>query len=142
MTVLWILLGVLAAIILLLCLPLTLRLSWLPKPEQPAPCLLTDEEKGGVDAPLLQAIQQSGRILGRWPVIKGQCQIHRLRRSRSRQCHAARQKQAQYQQGQDSFHSITETNICARRKDHSAGRSACRKNLFATLRHFSELQKL
>ena len=45
MTVLWILLGVLAAIILLLCLPLTLRLSWLPKPEQPAPCLLTDEEK-------------------------------------------------------------------------------------------------
>ena len=28
MTVLWILLGVLAAIILLLCLPLTLRLSW------------------------------------------------------------------------------------------------------------------
>lgn len=36
MTVLWILLGVLAAIILLLCLPLTLRLSWLPKPEQPA----------------------------------------------------------------------------------------------------------
>ena len=38
--------------------------------------LLTDEEKGGVDAPLLQAIQQSGRILGRWPVIKGQCQIH------------------------------------------------------------------
>ena len=60
--------------------------------------LLTDEEKGGVDAPLLQAIQQSGRILGRWPVIKGQCQIHRLRRSRSRQRHAARQKQAQYQQ--------------------------------------------
>lgn len=31
MTVLWILLGVLAAIVLLLCLPLTLRLSWLPK---------------------------------------------------------------------------------------------------------------
>ena len=104
--------------------------------------LLTDEEKGGVDAPLLQTIQQSGRILGRWPVIKGQCQIHRLRRSRSRQRHAARQKQAQYQQGQDSFHSITETNICARRKGHSAGRSACRKSLFATLRHFSELQKL
>ena len=45
MTVLWMLLGVLAAIVLLLCLPLTLRLSWLPKPEQPAPCLLTDEEK-------------------------------------------------------------------------------------------------
>ena len=43
MTVLWMLLGVLAAIVLLLCLPLTLRLSWLPKPEQPAPCLLTDE---------------------------------------------------------------------------------------------------
>ena len=45
MTVLWMLLGVLAAIVLLLCLPLTLRLSWLPKPEQPAPCLLTDEVK-------------------------------------------------------------------------------------------------
>lgn len=43
MIVLWILLGVLAAIVLLLCLPLTLRLSWLPKPEQPAPSLLTEE---------------------------------------------------------------------------------------------------
>ena len=42
-------------------------------------CLLTDEEKGGVDAPLLQAIQQSGRILGRWPVIKGQCHKFFLR---------------------------------------------------------------
>ena len=50
MTVLWILLGVLAAIILLLCLPLTLRLSWLPKPEQPAPCLLTDEVNKEIEA--------------------------------------------------------------------------------------------
>ena len=104
--------------------------------------LLTDEEKGGVDAPLLQAIQQSGRILGRWPVIKGQCQIHRLRRSRNRQRHAARQKQAQYQQGQDSFHSITETNICARRKDHSAGRSACRKKSFRHAAAFFRASKL
>lgn len=32
--------------------------------------LLTDEEKGGVDAPLLQAIQQSGRILGDGPSSK------------------------------------------------------------------------
>ena len=50
MTVLWMLLGVLAAIVLLLCLPLTLRLSWLPKPEQPAPCLLTDEVNKEIEA--------------------------------------------------------------------------------------------
>lgn len=50
MTVLWILLGVLAAIVLLLCLPLTLRLSWLPKPEQPAPSLLTDEVNKEIEA--------------------------------------------------------------------------------------------
>lgn len=50
MTVLWILLGVLAAIVLLLCLPLTLRLTWLPKPEQPAPCLLTDEVNKEIEA--------------------------------------------------------------------------------------------
>ena len=30
MTVLWILLGVLAALLLLLCCPVTLRLSWWP----------------------------------------------------------------------------------------------------------------
>ena len=50
MTVLWMLLGVLAAIVLLLCLPLTLCLSWLPKPEQPAPCLLTDEVNKEIEA--------------------------------------------------------------------------------------------
>lgn len=50
MTVLWILLGVLAAIVLLLCLPLTLRLSWLPKPPQPAPSLLTDEVNKEIEA--------------------------------------------------------------------------------------------
>ena len=54
MTVLWMLLGVLAAIVLLLCLPLTLRLSWLPKPEQPAPCLLEPGGAGGAGNHRLQ----------------------------------------------------------------------------------------
>lgn len=49
MTVLWILLGVLAALLLLLCCPVTLRLSWWPaaasKRDEPSGCLTEQVER-------------------------------------------------------------------------------------------------
>ena len=49
MTVLWILLGLLAALLLLLCCPVTLRLSWWPaaasKRDEPSGCLTEQVEQ-------------------------------------------------------------------------------------------------
>ena len=95
-----------------------------------------------MDAPLLQTIQQSGRILGRWPVIKGQCQIHRLRRSRSRQRHAPVRSRHSTSRGRIRFIASPKQNMRLAESAIPPDAQRVEKVFFATLRHFSELQKL